>query len=311
MKISQLLVAITFHFVEERLKYLEAVTGELPNLAEHVRLVIVTNTNDPQCHQKIRSILPTSSGVEIFVPVLLGHPYLLTWSHFEIFRRYYSEFEDISHFLYLEDDTLVRKENIDYWLRGRSLLSNLHIIPSFLRYEVPAGSFVKVSTDVTARVRFSLIPKVKMSSQYYYVNLPEPYQGMYLLDRVLAGGHLFGPSSSPDFGRWPIREKAAQGITFHEVPTGCFSRNFLGVDMSSKTIDSGALLHHLPNNYADAPETKFGKIPVEEIFIFSSFFDLFERKTRSQEILKIKRTGIRLVFAKTVSLIRRLRKSLA
>jgi hypothetical protein len=170
---------------------------------------------------------------------------------------------------------------------------------------------VKVSTDVTARVRFSLIPKVKMSSQYYYVNLPEPYQGMYLLDRVLAGGHLFGPSSSPDFGHWPIREKAAQGITFHEVPTGCFSRNFLGVDMSSKTIDSGALLHHLPNNYADAPETKFGKIPVEEIFIFSSFFDLFERKTRSQEILKIKRTGIRLVFAKTVSLIRRLRKSLA
>jgi hypothetical protein len=78
--------------------------------------------------------------------------------------------------------------------------------------------------------------------------------------------------------------------------------------MSTKSIDPGALIHHLPNNYADAPETKFGKIPVEKIFIFSPFFDFFERKTRPQEILKVHRSSIRLVLAKTVSLIRRLRR---
>ena len=188
-------------------------------------------------------------------------------------------------------------------------MSNLHIIPSFLRYETPADSSAKVSTDITASVRFSRIPKVKISSGYYYVNLPEPYQGMYLLDRTLAGFHLFGPSSSPDFGTWGIREKAAQGITFHQVPNGCFSRNFLGVDMSTKSIDPGALLHHLPNNYADAPETKFGKIPIEKIIIFSPFFDLFERKIRPHEILPIRKSGIRLALTKTVALIRRFWKA--
>lgn len=292
MKISKLLVAITFHFVEDRLKYLEEAALQFDELAETVRVIVITNESDPTCHEKIRSRIPESIRVEIFVPKFLGHPYLLTWSHLDLFREYYKSCEEISHFLYIEDDILVRKENIEYWLKGREALSSLGIIPSFLRYEIPAGSSVKVSTDITARVRFSWIPRVRISSSYYYANLPQPYQGMYLLDRALAGVHLFGPSSNPDFGRWSIREKAAQGVTFLEVPDGCFSRNFVGVDVLKKSIDPGALIHHLPNNYADRPDTSFGKIPIEKILIFSPFFAMFERKSRSKKIRKAPRVYV-------------------
>ena len=286
-EIAQLLVAITFHFVEERLKYLETVASEFDGLADSVRVVVITNENDPDCHEKIRRSIPSSCLVEIFVPSLMGHPYLLTWSHLDVFRKYYKSCEEISHFLYLEDDILIRKENIDYWLRGRDTLSNLSIIPSFLRYEIPSDSSVKMATDVTKRVQFSWLPKVKISSTYYYANLPEPYQGMYLLDRVLAGIHFFGPSSNPDFGRWGIREKAAQGITFYRVPDGCFSRNFVGVDVSKKMIDPGALIHHLPNNYANRPDTIFGRIPVAEILVFPPSFEVLESQGNSQEIIKM------------------------
>jgi hypothetical protein len=286
MHLTKLLVAITFHFNEERLGYLEAVASELGSFAENIQVVIITNESNPACHEKIRNRLPTLSSLEIFVPKLLGHPYLLTWSHMEVFRSYFKSCDDISHFLYLEDDILIRKENIKYWLKGREALNAHQIIPSFLRCEVGERSSIKVATDITASVSFFWVPKIKISSGYYYANLPQPYQGMYLLDRPLAEKHLFGLSSSPDFGYWAIREKAAQGITFWEVPKGCFSKNFVGVEAIKNSIDPGALIHHLPNNYANNPETKFGKIPIDKIFTFSLFFKMLEKKTQCQKLLK-------------------------
>lgn len=85
------------------------------------------------------------------------------------------------------------------------------------------------------------------------------------MDRVLIEEHSFGLSSNPDFGIWNIREKAAQGLTFANVPEGYFSRNLVGYDNSIKQIDSNALIHHTPNNYASNPDTKLGDLAVSEL----------------------------------------------
>jgi hypothetical protein len=118
---------------------------------------------------------------------------------------------------------------------------------------------------VIRKAPFNQLPKVKISDNYYYINLPKPYQGMYLMDRELLKEHLFGPSSNPDFGIWNIREKAAQGLTFSKVPKGYFSRNLIGYDNNKRQIDTNALIHHTPNNYADNPDTEFGNMPVNSV----------------------------------------------
>ena len=277
MKISKLLVAVTFHFASERLEYLKRITRDLPSFADQVQLVIVTNVPDEESHRQIRARISGLSDVDVIVPNLLGHPYLLTWIHREVFRLRYQNQPDISHFLYLEDDIEIKLENVIYWLEGRERLSSFGLIPSFLRYETKGGSTEKFATDISKQTSLFQLPRVKFSSEYYFVNLPEPYQATYLLDRQLAGEHLFGPSASPDFGPWNIREKAAQGVTFLEVPKGCFSRNFIGVKSSEKSVDSRALIHHIANNYANNPTTHFGKLPVEKILKFHNF-SVFHRK---------------------------------
>jgi len=265
---KKLSVAITFHFSEERLLCLTRVASQFHLLADEISVWIVTNTTNKVQHEQIRSATSDKIDVQIAVPELLGHPYLLTWSHLEVFRRVFNGDRKVSHFMYIEDDIFVSARNISYWLRGREGLRSRGLIPSFLRVEYIPLHENPYSTDVTKRRRFRGLPRAVISDTYCYVNFPEPYQGMYMLDRELAEEHFFGKSSSPDFGRWGIRERAAQGLTFKNVPPGCFSRNFVGYRLKDRRIDPDALIHHIPNNYALDSRTKFGKILVNDLIIY-------------------------------------------
>ena len=88
---------------------------------------------------------------------------------------------------------------------------------------------------------------------------------MYLLDKQLALEFLFSDASSPDTGIWGIREKAAQGLTYWNVPASAHSRIIVGLSQEMQ-IHPHSQIHHLPNNYADNPNSPFGKIPVDSIF---------------------------------------------
>lgn len=263
-KIKKLLVGISFYYVKERLKYLKQISSHFKFFTDDYDLCIFTNTENEEDHMLIRDVL-NDFKPQIFVPSFLGHPYLLTWSHLAIFKSRFLNDSTISHYLYLEDDIEIRKENIVYWLNAREHLRAYNLIPSFVRYELLESDPHPFSVEITMRLPFEQLPKIKYSKKYYYINLTNPYQGMYFLDRQLAKEHFFGRSSSPDFGIWNIREKAAQGLTYLNVPKNFFSRNLVGYDLSKQCIDSRALIYHLSNNYVNNPNTKSSKIYIKDI----------------------------------------------
>jgi hypothetical protein len=264
--IHKLLICITFFYSEKRLSILRNTCSGLSNLAKEVNVVIITN--DPsKTSSIIDKLRDFSLNLKIVCPDLLGHPYLLTWCHQSIFRDAIKEDTNITHFMYIEDDIVINQDNIRYWLEGREALRQAGLIPSFLRYEISGKSPVPYATDITKRINLFLIPKVKIPSKSYcYINLPQPYQGMYLLDRELMIEHLSHGSSNPDFGPWPIREKAAQGITFLNVPRPFTSRNVLGYCINRGAVDERSLIHHAANNYVNDESSSLAKIPVNNIF---------------------------------------------
>jgi hypothetical protein len=267
MRIKKLAIAVTFHYVESRIQYLEKIASQFFLLADSVIIHIFTNTEDGNQKSLIDNVVNKGRKLDINIhtPTYLGHPYLLTWSHFYIFRQLFDKDESITHFMYLEDDIYVTPKNIEYWLRSREELKCSKVIPSFLRYEKKNGSEDCYATDVKTRLSFEKLPRIKSSETYCYLNLPHPYQGMYLLDRELMIEHLNGPSSIPENTPWNIREKAAAGLTFVNVPKGCISRNFIGYDFQNKCIDPNSLIHHLPNNYANDLNTQLATIKVNEL----------------------------------------------
>ena len=247
---QKLAIAVCCHFNESRLAYLDRISNDFASLGSEVLVVIVTNTANEDELKKLESVL-TGKGFnyQFFTPDTLGHPLLLTWAHFPVFKELLQD-ESFTHFMYLEDDTLITQENMAYWLEGRELLRPYGLIPSFLRVERKANDPMWYSSDCPHPFYIYALPRVQVQENLGFINFPELYQGMYLLDRELMQEHLNGPTYSPNSGVWGIQEKAAQGVTFANVPKGFTTRNLVPYKLDSCQVDERCFIHHVPNNYA-------------------------------------------------------------
>lgn len=274
MKINKLAIAITFLYNESKLNYLEQITKSHNELATESKTFLVTNTNNPEKLKKIQKFV-FSKNYEIITPNIIGHPKLLPWVHRELFKNCIVKDLGFSHFLYTEDDLLITKKNINYWIKNFNNLEPIGCIPGFLRYEVNKNGIL-VSTDIANSLNINELPKIKIKDGFL-VSLPQPYQAMYLLNESQAKELLFTEAGSPNSGCWPIVEKAAQGLTFWNYPNWSNSRHFIGLN-NKLEIDPGALIHHLPNTYAlklkDIPGNEnYGNLPLK--FLIKKEFNIF------------------------------------
>jgi hypothetical protein len=268
MLIERLLAAITFHYDEARLGYLKKVCLQIPLLGFDYKVLVVTNAKDESAHQKIRDQLGHFSNFQIVSYPVMGHPFFLTWGHLPMFKCYHESDPSYSHFMYLEDDIQVTARNVNYWLRGRHELNKYRLYPSFVRYEINHINDNWVATDITKPLKLKALPKISITPEYLFINSPQPYQGMYLMDREMMLEYFKSPAYSPDYGGWGIREKATQGLSFVNVPKSFLSRNLIGFNLSQKVIDPDALIQHLPGNYANDPDSTFGKLPIDMLVTF-------------------------------------------
>ena len=286
----KLSVCITFHYVEDRLKYLKEVCNSLIDIAPEIYLTIITNTDKAEEINAIKNTVNTQDyKFNLIIPVWLGHPYLLAWSHLPVFKKQFED-ESFTHFLYLEDDIQITSENINYWLRGRKLLKPFGFYPSFFRKELNANDHNWYSTDVMTKMSFYDCPSVDIDENNSFIGIVYAYQGMYLLDRELLKEHLESPSSNPDFEHnniglirmhpTQIREKAALCLTYVNIPDGFRSRNLLPFDKNMQQLRTCCMIHHLPNNYTNNPATPIGKIKVTDIFIPKSINSYFRKKIK-------------------------------
>ncbi len=216
------------------------------------------------------------------------HGFYLTWAHKSLFARALGD-AGLSHFVYLEDDIRFNRESLTYWCRFREPLAAHGLLPGFVRYETLDGARYVVDQKRRQSVgrsagagTISTSELDRSEPELRFVSLENPYQGMYVLDRELAVAHLSrSPARSPLLSRgirWPtgvqeraaiVRERAAMGPIFDQVPAGFGSRNVVPVHTprpGEHRLDSACLVEHLTGNYSRS-DSPFGKIRVEELFL--------------------------------------------
>jgi hypothetical protein len=260
-------VCITFHYVPSRLEYLNLALSNFKDIADSIDITVVTDAVETNQTGAVKDLgRRWGLRVSTYSAKDLGHPFLLPWSHFNVMKAKISD--GYSHYLYMEDDLGVQVSTLQYLLDAEQTLAPLGLLPSVLRVERSDTSPYWYATDFKEQVRIDSSPKLKLkNSNAGFINLPKPYQAMYFLRRSLMEEHLSGPTYCPDYGPWNIRESAAQGLTFSGVPSGFVSRNVVPYDTQSKRIDEDCLIHHLPNNYANDPRSRFGKVRVVDLLI--------------------------------------------
>jgi hypothetical protein len=277
------LVAITFHYDETRFCYLEKVLECLSSFPK-ADIAIFTNTRFgpkiARIEKSIKKILPHGVGggsTTIKSYLFLKHPYELTWCHKGMIRdEFLNESNKYTHFLYLEDDLALDFNNFCYFFHFRKVLKDQGVLPAFLRFEIsPLGD--EVASDLFFRYNLDCLYKIPHENLYFF-NTENPYMACFILDRELAYEYVASPSFDKNQSQllirskdlnWPIRERAAMGLTFENIPPYFSSRYVVAVDSTTIRCPKFCLIHHLPNNYANNPKHPAGKVPVNSLFYSS------------------------------------------
>jgi hypothetical protein len=185
--------------------------------------------------------------------------------------------------IYLEDDIRFTDESLSYWCRYREPLFAYGLLPGYVRYERQEETDYVVDQgtrqDVTRAIRLRIADS--SMADLLFVGLTSPYQGMFVLDRPLAMEHLRysparGPFRSEHLRAWRLRERAAMGPIFDDVPPGFEARNVVPVRTSQTgryQLDASCLIEHTSGTHTRHPKKKhtlFGTIRVDELFVDST-----------------------------------------
>jgi hypothetical protein len=271
---ASLLVAVTAHFSFKRLEYLGEVLHALAQFpVRRLDVVLVTNTTDQAelalLQQLSAEALPGRSvSIESFE--FLGHPFNLTWSHKDIIRREFGGRADAyTHFVYLEDDIRFTYANFRYFCANREMLRPFGLLPSFLRIEFQREPGAFVSSDMKQPVHAPSQPLIQREG-VIWLNMPNPYVASYVLDRELMEEFMAAPSFSRGASReltdWDVRERAAMGLCYDNVPAGFESRYVVPVSCETGMALPASWIGHVPSNYANDPRSGFGKIRLASLF---------------------------------------------
>ena len=185
--------------------------------------------------------------------------------------------KNYTHFLYIEDDICINKENFLYWNNSRKILKKYHLIPGFIRTEKKNGKLYAI--DFVKKNIKNKLPYIPINNNLSFISHKFPYQGMYLYDRELMKEHLEGPSSNPDCGHGAfnlkyldkrminldLMAKANIGLTYMDVPKGFNSRIVIPYDLSKNEISSISFIKHLSNKYSKFKNSWFGNFKVNEV----------------------------------------------
>jgi hypothetical protein len=272
---ARILVAITVHFNAVRLEYLAEVMrslAEFPVAAMHV--VLVTNTVDDQelaVLQRLCDEIFSGKTASIRSYEYLGHPHYLTWRHRKIVADEFIRGNDghYTHFIYLEDDIRLSFVNFEYFVEYREKLRHAGLLPSFLRVEYNqvlngfVGSDNRVPVDVSRQARIDI-------DDIVMTNNPFPYNPCYILDTELAAEfsrtRSFGRERSRSATDMDVRERAAMGLCYENVPEPFQSRYVIPISKTTGLTLNRAWISHLPNNYANDPKSDFGKVRMDSLF---------------------------------------------
>lgn len=219
----KILVAITSYGMKN-LKYAEQLIQEYRSMPFEMDIFVLSEA-------------PKDFGSDVTVLVGLPSkdPWSLPFGHKQLFAE---NVENYDLFIYTEDDMLIRKDNIQAFLRASGKIGG-NFLPGFVQYEIyPDGK----KSYLQAHGPYHWIPgSVRKSGEYTFAEFSNAHSACYILTqaqlrRALASGGFLVP---PHSGRYDLLCSAS---TDPYIQCG-----FTRIVCISHLQDFE--LHHLPNAY--------------------------------------------------------------
>jgi len=272
---------ISFYYNSDRFCYINRIIQECNHYPFTTDIFIHTNNHfsNELLHEY------TNGTIQIMVHDLSNiHPYMLTWKCRDLLKNQSNEY-DI--FMYIEDDILVPKDAILYWLKYNEVLVQHSYNLGFVRIETLDGE--EYITDIPKNknlhklLKYDQIVSVTKSdrdslsdtNELFVINEKYPYCAFWIYNksefhRFIHSEFYKLPNNIGNYGNYGIREHSAFGL--HEIKANWYKHTIIPVVEHENNNASNIkyLLHpscriyHLPNNYVTNSSNDFATIKFSE-----------------------------------------------
>jgi len=234
---------ICFFYVEDRLKYLNKIIEETNNYKYTTDIFIHTNlkiSND-------KFLEYNNGSLNIIFHDISGiHPFYLPSLTRKLLKEQSNQY-DI--FIYVEDDILIPRQAICYWLENKDKVIKNNYNLGFLRIEIDSKGD-EYTTDIchsSDMVNLGyLTKKIDIELDQYIVNNINPYCGFWIYDKQEFNNFI--NSNYYDINNvsgYDIRAVVAIGL--HGVETNWYKGTIIPINENIPA--NGCKVYHLPNNY--------------------------------------------------------------
>ena len=236
---------IAFYYIEERLKWLHQLIKEMNTYDHLCDIYIHTNVKS-----HIDIPLYTNGTITIISHDLTNiNPYYLTWKPRDILK---TQNNDYDIFMYVEDDILVPKSAIKYWLEYKDVCLKNNCNLGFFRIEVDMLKnngkeyCTDNSTSPCGKVKQNLTKTININNQEFIINDKNPYCAFWIYDKSEFNRFLNSPYYNiANIKGYHIRESSAIGL--HGLKTPWYKHTVIPI--INKKLISDCKVYHLPNNY--------------------------------------------------------------
>ena len=169
----------------------------------------------------------------------------------------------------MEDDTQVSWRSMKAWARATPALAQLNLTYGFYRTEISPFTGELVMMDITMTHSVSQSHTLQVPGQGSFIELPQPYFGMWLATRTALKQFMRHPTwkkevalraPTPHGGYYP--ERSTWYFQYVNVPKGFTTRSVVPYNPKSNVLAPEARIVHLRNGYSDIEGEPLSKVPL-------------------------------------------------
>jgi hypothetical protein len=234
---------ISFFFIEDRLKYVNRIIAETNNYKYTTDIFIHTNqVFEYKLLQEYKN-----GSLNVIVHDLTDiHPFKLTWKPRDLLKH---QKDDYDIFIYVEDDILIPKEAIEYWLKYNEQVIAVNRNLGFLRIEIDDKNDEYIS-DLWKHQFLRNI--VDINGDRYCVNDFNPYCAFWIYNKTefnrFVDSHHYDVNNVFNNTYYEMRESSAIGL--HGIGMNWYIHTVIPMDNDNK-LNPACRVYHMPNNYVN------------------------------------------------------------
>jgi hypothetical protein len=239
---------ICFYYIENRIKYLNQIIDETSTY--DITTDIYIHTNNLLFSTDVLNNYSNGSIKIVYYDLANNIEFNANPLRFPYYMREFikSQHNDYDIFIYVEDDILIPKKAIEYWLQYKDIVLKHNYNLEFFRIEVDKNNIeytIDNGTCLTESIDQHLTKTIYIDNELYILNDQNPYCAFWIYDKNEFNKYI----NSPYYNTFDKRQET-MAFGLHKPDIICYNGTI--VPLQNNKLHKDCRVYHIPNKFINS-----------------------------------------------------------